>query len=121
TNKLGHDPLPIANNTAGGGTFPVGTIIQIIPGEAMVKRRAGFSTMTHDWEFFSLAVSTSGTTIQKRGTTDVVNGFGGNCFNSHMRAMRAFALVCGTTHGCDPLPLTEAQLVTLQNGDPRCP
>src|SRR4051794_19842929 len=38
TNKLGHDPLPVANNPTGGGAFPVGTIIQIVPTEAMVKR-----------------------------------------------------------------------------------
>jgi len=121
TNKLGHDPLAIANNAAGGGPFPVGTIIQIVPTEAMVKRRAGFSAMTHDWEFFSLGVSTSGTTITKRGTTDVKNAFNGNCFDCHAKAMPAFDLVCGTTHGCDPLPLSEAQLVNLQNNDARCP
>ena len=72
TNKLGHDPLPIANNPTGGGPFPVGTIIQIVPTEAMVKRRVGFNAMTHDWEFFSLGVSSSGTTINMRGTTAVV-------------------------------------------------
>jgi len=121
TNKLGHDPLPIANNATGGGPFPVGTIIQIVPTEAMVKRRVGFSADTHDWEFFSLGVSSSGTTITTRGTTDVLNAFGGNCLTCHTKAMPAFDLVCGTTHGCDPLPLTESQLVSIQNGDPRCP
>lgn len=121
TNKLGHDPLPIANNAGGGGPFPVGTIVQIVPTEAMVKRRAGFSAMTHDWEFFSLGVTASGTTITKRGTTDVVNAFNGNCLTCHAKAAPAFDLVCGTTHGCDPLPLSEAQLVTLQNKDARCP
>lgn len=120
TNKLGHDPVPTANNPA-GGTFPIGTVLQIVPTEAMVKRRAGFSAMTHDWEFFSLGVSASGTTITKRGTTDVVNAFNGNCFGCHMKAMPAFDLICGTTHGCDALPLTEAQLVNLQNNDARCP
>ncbi len=121
TNKLGHDPLPIANNATGGGPFPVGTIVQIVPGEAMVKRRVGFSAMTHDWEFFSLGVTASGTTITKRGTTDVVNQFNGNCLNCHAKAAPAFDLICATTHGCDPLPLSESQLVTLQNQDARCP
>jgi hypothetical protein len=121
TNKLGHDPLPIANNAAGGGAFPVGTIIQIVPTEAMVKRRTGFDAMTHDWEFFSLGVSASGTTINMRGTTAVLNAFGGNCLTCHAKAMPAFDMVCGTTHGCDPLPLSEAQLISLQNGDARCP
>lgn len=121
TNKLGHDPLAIANNASGGGPFPVGTIIQIVPTEAMVKRRTGFDAASHDWEFFALSVSASGTTITKRGTSDVVNAFGGNCLNCHIKAMPAFDLVCGTTHGCDPLPLSESQLVNLQNNDARCP
>jgi len=121
TNKLGHDPLPIANNANGGGAFPVGTIIQIVPTEAMVKRRAGFSDATKDWEFFSLGVTASGTTITKRGTSDVINAFNGNCLDCHIKAMPAFDLVCGTTHGCDALPLSEAMLVSIQNQDPRCP
>ncbi len=120
TNKRGHDALSIAQSSS-GGVFPVGTIIQIVPQEAMVKRRAGFSPTTSDWEFFSLNVSSSGTTIAKRGTTDVVNQFGGNCFGCHSKAMPQWDLVCATTHGCDPLPLDEATLVSLQNMDPRCP
>ena len=120
TNKLGHDAAAVANNPA-GGDFPVGTIIQIVPTEAMVKRRAGFSATTHDWEFFALSVSKSGTTIDKRGTTDVVNAFNGNCLACHSKAMPQFDLVCGTTHGCDALPLSTQQLVGIQNGDPRCP
>ena len=120
TNKLGNDALSIANSPT-GGTFPVGTIVQIIPTEAMVKRKAGFSAMTHDWEFFALAVSSTGTTINTRGTTEVVNAFNGQCFGCHMKAMPQYDFVCGTTHGCDPLPLSETALVNLQNGDPRCP
>lgn len=120
TNKLGHDPLPVAQSST-GGTFPVGTIIQIVPTEAMVKRRAGFSAATHDWEFFALSVSSSGTTIDKRGTTDVVNAFNGNCLGCHSKAMPQWDLVCGTTHGCDALPLSTQQLVNIQNSDPRCP
>ena len=120
TNKLGHDAAAVANNPA-GGTFPVGTIVQIVPTEAMVKRRVGFSSTTNDWEFFSLGVSASGTTINKRGTSDVVNQFNGNCHDCHIKAMAQFDFICGTTHGCDPLPLSEATLVNMQNSDPRCP
>jgi hypothetical protein len=120
TNRLGHDALSVANDP-NGGTFPVGTIIQIVPTEAMVKRRAGFSAQTHDWEFFSLTVAASGTTIDARGTTNVVNAFGGNCLACHMKAMPQYDFVCGTTHGCAPLPLTTQQLVNVQNSDPRCP
>ncbi|MCV6602914.1 MAG: hypothetical protein OIF54_15360 [Cohaesibacter sp.] len=35
-----------------GGKYPEGSIIQLIPTEAMVKREAGFNTKTNDWEFF---------------------------------------------------------------------
>ncbi len=46
-----------------GGDYPVGTVLQLIPNEAMVKRAAGFSAETHDWEVFALDVSAEGTTI----------------------------------------------------------
>ena len=38
-NRLGHldEALAVANDPA-GGTYPVGTIIQLVPQEAMVKR-----------------------------------------------------------------------------------
>jgi hypothetical protein len=120
TNKLGHDALAIAQSPT-GGTFPVGTIIQIVPTEAMVKRRSGFSSMTNDWEFFALGVSGKTTTINTRGTTDVINAFGGNCLTCHMKAMPQYDMVCSTTHGCDPLPLSETQLVNIQSSDSRCP
>jgi hypothetical protein len=44
-------------NSATGGTYPPGTLIQLIPTEAMVKREKGFNPVTHDWEFFELDVS----------------------------------------------------------------
>jgi hypothetical protein len=54
-------------NSATGGTYPPGTVIQLIPTEAMVKRDKGFNPVTHDWEFFELDVSKDGTEIRKRG------------------------------------------------------
>lgn len=121
TNKLGKldEALAVANNPS-GGDYPVGTIIQLIPQEAMVKRRAGFSADTHDWEFFSLSPSASGTVIQSRGTTDVVNGLGGNCFNCHSQAQPQYDLICEETHGCAPLPFTADQIMAVQQSDPRC-
>ena len=44
-------------NNPDGGVYPVGTVIQLVPQEAMVKRAAGFDPATNDWEFFSLDVS----------------------------------------------------------------
>jgi hypothetical protein len=29
-------------------------------------------------------------------------------------------MICETTHGCDPIPLTSAMLKALQDTDPRC-
>ena len=121
-NKLGHlqEALAVANSTT-GGTFPPGTIIQLVPNEASVKHAPGWNAASHDWEFFSLSTSASGTTISARGTTDVVNAFGGNCFNCHMKAQPQWDLLCQTNHGCDPLPLTEQQIQQVQAADPRCP
>lgn len=49
-----------------GAVYPPGSVIQLIPGEAMVKRSKGFSPATHDWEFFELDVSKDGTDIRRR-------------------------------------------------------
>jgi hypothetical protein len=121
TNKLGHtdETLAVANS-ADGGVYPVGTVIQLIPTEAMVKRRAGFSADTKDWEFFFLEVTGKTTTIKARGTKDVVNGFGGNCLNCHAKAEPKWDFICEDTHGCDPIPVTPQQIKEIQDGDPRC-
>src|SRR5262250_1076742 len=68
-----------AANSPNGAVYPPGSVIQLIPGEAMVKRDKGFNAATRDWEFFELDVSKDGTVIRKRGSTDVVNRFGGSC------------------------------------------
>lgn len=105
--------------SATGGTYPVGTIIQLVPTEAMVKRAQGFSPSTKDWEFFSLDVSASGTKILSRGGAKVLNRFGGSCASCHSASRRQFDFVCGTTHGCAPLPIGPAVITALQKSDPR--
>src|SRR5689334_13406953 len=52
-NRLGHldEALAVANDPS-GGTYPVGTVIQLVPQEAMVKRAPGFDAASDDWEFF---------------------------------------------------------------------
>jgi hypothetical protein len=122
TNKLGHleESLAVANNPA-GGVFPVGTVIQLIPNEAMVKRAAGFDPDNSDWEFFFLDTSENGTEIVSRGSKDVVNGFGGNCFDCHAKAAPQWDRLCEEGHGCDPLPFTPEQIEMVQQADPRCP
>ena len=121
TNPLGRldEALAVANEPA-GGVYPVGTIIQLEPGEAMVKRGAGFSPETNNWEFFSLSASADGTEIVQRGTAEVNNMFGGNCLDCHAKAQPQFDFVCEQSHGCDPLPIGEEIINTLQETDPRC-
>jgi len=107
-------------NSATGGVYPPGSVIQLIPGEAMVKRDNGFNAATRDWEFFELDVSTNGTKIRKRGFADVVNRFGGNCFACHIAARPQWDLVCERDHGCAPIPFTRGMIGALQRTDPRC-
>ena len=109
-----------AANSKPGAVYPLGSVIQLIPGEAMVKREKGFNPATRDWEFFELDVSKSGTQIRKRGFADVVNRFGGNCFACHIAARPEWDLVCELDHGCNPIPVTRAMIGALQRTDPRC-
>jgi hypothetical protein len=101
-----------AANSPRGVVYPPGSVIQLIPTEAMVKQDKGFNAATHDWEFFDLDVSKDGTQIRKRGTVDVVNRFGGNCFGCHSAAHPQWDLVCEADHGCAPLPVTRAMNVS---------
>ena len=119
-NRLGHlDQALAVANSPNGGTYPVGTIIQLVPQEAMVKRHKGFSPATRDWEFFFLSVTPMGTTIEKRGTADVVNRFGGNCASCHQGAAARFDGVCEENHGCAPLPIGPDVFHAIQESDPR--
>jgi len=111
--------LAVANSPE-GGKYPEGSLVQLVPGEVMVKHGEGFSPATKDWEFFELDVSAEGSKIRKRGFVDVVNRFGGNCFGCHIQAKPQWDLVCETGHGCDPIPLTKDILALLQKTDPRC-
>jgi hypothetical protein len=119
TNVRGHldEALAVARSDI-GGRYPVGTIIQLVPQEAMVKR-AGFSPSTKDWEFFSLDVSPTGTKILSRGGAEVLNRFGGSCSGCHSGAQPAFDFVCGQDHGCAPLPIGPDITTALQKADPR--
>src|SRR5215510_12034436 len=109
-----------AANSPTGAVYPPGSVIQLIPGEAMVKRDKGFNAVTHDWEFFEFDVSKDGTVIRKRGFADVVNRAGGNCFGCHIAARPEWDLVCEADHGCAPIKVTRAMSGALQRTDPRC-
>ncbi|MBK8197387.1 MAG: hypothetical protein IPK75_03365 [Acidobacteria bacterium] len=104
-----------------GAVYPAGSVVQLVPGEAMIKREAGFNPATKDWEFFELDVTEAGGAIRVRGADTVVNQFGGNCLSCHEKAKPEFDLICEQTHGCDPIPLTPVMVKAIQNTDPRCP
>ena len=109
----------VAESTT-GGVYPVGSVLQLVPTEVMVKREKGFNPATHDWEFFELDVSKDGSKIRTRGFADVNNRFGGNCFGCHVAAHPEWDFVCSTSHGCAPIPITIAMSGALQRTDPRC-
>lgn len=120
-NPLGHldEAIAVAEDP-GGGEYPVGTIIQLVPSEAMVKRADGFSPDAGDWEFFSLGVDASGTEILDRGgDAGVINAFGLSCLDCHNLARPEFDFVCEDTHGCDPLPIGDDIIQAVQENDPR--
>jgi len=115
--------LEVAEN-AEGGVYPVGTIIQHLPTEAMVKRPAGFSTATKDWEFFLLTINAQGTTIAERGTTMIETSMGATCVSCHDMSPDQFDFVCNTygEHGSGNcgFDFSEQQLNQQIDSDPRC-
>lgn len=120
-NLLGNKRKTLAAaNAKKGGVYPPGSVVQLVPGEVMVKQQPGTSPATKDWEFFELDVSPEGSTIRKRGYADVVNRFGGNCFACHVQAKPEWDMICEQGHGCQPIPLTHAMFTALQQSDPRC-
>lgn len=120
-NQSGHldEALAVANADE-GGVYPVGTVIQLIPQEAMVKRRAGFDPGSNDWEFFELDISEDGTVIHNRGGAEIVNRFGsGSCSSCHAQADAKYDFVCEDTNGCEPLPIADEVITGLQQSDNR--
>ena len=121
TNKLGflEETLELARNPKPGIEYPVGTIIQLFPGEAMVKRGSDFDPANNNWEYFELLVSAEGTTINVRGRDEVINMFEGQCFGCHADA-RDFDFICEKGRGCVELPIGDDVITALQAADPRC-
>lgn len=109
--------LAVARNPR-DAVYPVGTVLQLIPTEAMVKRHKGYSPSTGDWEFFSLQVSPTGTEIQSSGAK-VKNFLGADCASCHVAAKAHFDFVCEKAHGCAPLGLPDGLIATIQRADPR--
>lgn len=120
-NVLGNiDGTLAAANAPDGAIYPAGSVVQLVPTEVMVKREAGTFPATSDWEFFELEVNEQGSTIAKRGFTDVNNRFGGNCFTCHLPAREKWDFICESDHGCEPIPIDHSMTGALQRSDPRC-
>jgi hypothetical protein len=119
-NLAGNLAGTVAVAQAGKGEYPEGTLLQLIPNEAMIKQQKGFSPGTNDWEFFALDSDKSGTKIVSRGAEEVNNFLGLSCFERHKAARAEFDLVCEQDHGCVPLPLTAAMFHAVQHTDARC-
>lgn len=115
-----------AAKSANGAVYPVGSVVQLVPTEVMIKREKGYNAVTKDWEFFELDVSDSGSKIKVRGAFEVVNKFGGNCFGCHIKAKPQWDMICEQDHGCDPITLPNGMVLSqdmikgVQKADPRC-
>ena len=117
--KLLAEAVRIFRDSVPDVEYPVGTIVQLIPAEAMVKHPRARFPATHGWEFFALDLSPQGTKITARGDS-VVNFIGVTCLSCHQAAVR-FDFVCEQGHGCAPVPLTDEIIAERQSKDPRCP
>jgi len=51
TGKL-NETVAVAKSNK-GGAYPPGSVVQLIPGEVMVKQPKGTNPQTHDWEFLN--------------------------------------------------------------------
>jgi hypothetical protein len=108
--------LHIAERDLPGRRYPVGTILQLFPNEAMVKRGGRFNRDGDGWEFFQLAVTAEATHVIARGGAEVRN-FAGSCQGCHA-AGRSYDFVC-EGHAVAGLGLSEDTVRALQR-DPRC-
>lgn len=103
---------------ASDAEYPEGTIIRMIPQEAMIKRSKASFPHTNGWEYFALGVTPQGTTIRAQG--DTASNRLGTCQSCHSGAAKSDYL-CGAGAGCPSVPLTEEQIAQMQTNDPRCP
>ena len=110
--------LSVANSSS-GGNYPPGSLLTLVPDEAMIKHQEGWNPATNDWEFFLLGLSAEGTSILARGGAEVASP-SGSCFGCHQLARSEWDLVCGVGHGCAPIAFTLEQIRDAQAMDPRC-
>ena len=113
-------------NSEDGGTYPPGSVVQLFPGEAMVKLEKGAHPSTNDWKFFVLDVSPEGSKIKLDGFEEVPNMFG-TCISCHKQESAPQAdMICAVGQACPPIHFpgginTEVLVPALQKTDKRCP
>lgn len=111
--------VEVAERDQPGERYPAGTVLQLLPFEAMMKRNEGYNPTGNDWEFFQLDVDAKGkTTIRSAGRAEVKNF--SSCQACHLTGTAAeHDLVC-EGHASLPILFTLDQVRVLQAADPRC-
>jgi hypothetical protein len=113
------DAIRIFTDSVPDKEYPTGTVLQLIPAEAMVKHERAAFPNTNGWEFFALKVSADGTTILDRGDKVLNTSLKKPCLDCHSPAAK-FDFVCEKGHGCAPIPVGDQQIAAMQSADPRC-
>jgi hypothetical protein len=104
-----------------GKGYPVGTILQLFPFEAMAKRGGTFNPEGHGWEYFKIRPNADGTSeIIARGTGDVIGITGSSCQTCHEKLASGHDSVCEFVVGASGLGFTDEQIAAFQASDPRC-
>jgi len=119
TNVAGY--LDEAVAVAEGGfasEVPPGTIVQLVPLEAMVKLAPGALPETDDWEYLMLTVRDGETEITQRGGAEVSNP-AGSCFGCHVSA-QSRDYICEDTGLCGDAAVPRSVVDQLVAGDRRC-
>jgi hypothetical protein len=113
------EAIRIFRDSVADREYPAGTVLQLIPTEAMIKHDRAAFPKTNGWEFFALKVSVDGTAIQDRGDKVLNTSLKKPCLECHSPAAK-FDFVCEKGHGCAPIPVTDQQIAAMQSADPRC-
>ena len=113
------EAMRIFQNSVPDKEYPVGTFMQLVPFEVMVKHPREKFPKTNGWEFFALDLSKAGTKIRDRGDNVVNLSQGVTCLSCHQPAAK-FDFVCEKGHGCAPLPFDDKKIAEIQGTDPRC-
>jgi hypothetical protein len=87
------EAIQIFQDSAPNKEYPKGTILQLIPTEAMVKRDRAEFPNSNGWEFFALKVSPDGTTILDRGDKVLNTSLKKPCLDCHSPGAK-FDFVC---------------------------